>query len=629
MRGHRAAAVGINPKGVRSVFQVAVAESGAQRMAVFCTVPRADFTSAKDGLAVIETSFSLGTAARGGPATPAPGGLQEKLDALEAACRASVLTPQECEARRRLLLQKGAGAVAPAAPASQVQAARGVLGMEYRDLTEAQARAMGMQRRVGVWIGRAVPDSPAHQAGMGEGDILLLIDRQLIQSRDDLARLMSAKKPGDVVELGWFSRGQARTASVRLAAMPPGERAPAPVQPQSAGVRPSSDPQNSALRPGTVKLTRYAVRDPGVDNIEAVSFLIPAGWRVEGGVRWFPELRVLANLLMRISDPQTGAAIEFLPVQFYFYRKMPLQQPNGSNYMGRVLWPPIQDITQFIQTMYLGGPLARLRGARRVAVQDMPQVAALARQLESASHARSERIRFEYEEQGQAWEEDVYLTLVYQFVRDMAIWRSDRAYSFRAPKGMLDRLTQLMTAVVSTARINLDWFAQYAFAGYLFDERMRQGLRGAAALGETVRRNNDELRRMFEQSYRERMAADDRIQQRFTEYIRGVETYQNPYDGRAVQLPSSYSYVWVNQNGEYILSNEANFNPNVGSNVDWRPVEKAQLAPDTGKKGTGTLLPIFCSRISHQPREALKPLKSRTPGPRQPPEEAAPPGPPL
>jgi hypothetical protein len=325
-----------------------------------------------------------------------------------------------------------------------------------------------------------------------------------------------------------------------------------------------------------VKLTRYAVRDPGVDNIEAVSFLIPAGWRAEGGIRWFPELRVLANLLMRISDPQTGAAIEFLPVQFFFYRKMALQQPNGSNYMGRVLWPPIQDITQFIQTMYLGGPLARLRGARRVAVQDMPQVAALARQLESASHAKSEKIRFEYEEQGQAWEEDVYLTLVYQFVQDMAIWRSDRAYSFRAPRGMLDRLTPLMTAVVSTARINLDWFVQYAFAGHLFDERMRQGLRGAAALSETVRRNNDELRQMFEQSYRERMAADDRIQQRFTEYIRGVETYQNPYDGRAVQLPSSYSYVWVNQNGEYILSNEANFNPNVGSNIDWRPVEKAQ-----------------------------------------------------
>lgn len=436
---------------------------------------------------------------------------------------------------------------------------------------------MGMQQRAGEWIARAVPGSPAHQAGMGEGDILLLIDRQLIQSRDDLARMMSAKKPGDVVELGWFSRGQARTASVRLAAMPPpAERAAAPGQPPGAGVRPSQGPATSALRPGTVKLTRYAVRDPGVDNIEAVSFLIPAGWRAEGGIRWFPELRVLANLLMRISDPQTGAAIEFLPVQFYFYRKMPLQQPNGSSYMGRVLWPPIQDITQFIQTMYLGGPLARLRGARRVAVQDMPQVAALARQLESASHAKSEKIRFEYEEQGQAWEEDVYLTLVYQFVQDMAIWRSDRAYSFRAPRGMLDRLTPLMTAVVSTARINLDWFVQYAFAGHLFDERMRQGLRGAAALGETVRRNNDELRQMFEQSYRERMAADDRIQQRFTEYIRGVETYQNPYDGRAVQLPSSYSHVWVNQNGEYILSNEANFNPNVGSNIDWRPVEKAQ-----------------------------------------------------
>ncbi|GIU78853.1 MAG: hypothetical protein KatS3mg005_2091 [Bryobacteraceae bacterium] len=573
LRGQKAVAVGTNPAGEGGVFLATVAGEGNQRIGLICSLPQAAFAGLKDALATVEHGVGLGPT--GGLRAPAD--FQEKLDALEAACRAFVLTPQECEARRRLLLQKGSGGPTPAMAVAAPPAGRGTLGIEFRDLTEAEARSMGMQRRAGVWIARAVPGSPAQQAGMGEGDVLLLIDRQLIQSADDVVRLMSAKKPGDAVEVGWFSRGQARTASIRLAAMvPPAQRSTAQAPSQSAAVHPQEGPAVSASKPGTVKLIRHAVRDPGADNIEAYSFLIPAGWRTEGGIQWFPQYRILANLLMRIIDPQTGAAIEFLPVQYFFYWQVLRPRPNGSNYLGRVLWPPIQDVGEFVETMYMGGPLARLRKATKAAVQEMPELAALAVRGESASQAKSGKIRYEYEQDGQAWEEDVYVTLVYTFVADIAMWRSDRAYSFRAPKGMLDRLTPLMAAVVSTARISLDWFAQYSIAGQLFDERMRQGIRGAAALSQTIRRNSEEIRQMFEQSYRERTAADDRIHQRFTEYIRGVETYRNPFEDRPVQLPSGYSNVWVNRNGEYILSNEANFNPNIGSNLDWRPLKRAQ-----------------------------------------------------
>ncbi len=156
----------------------------------------------------------------------------------------------------------------------------------------------------------------------------------------------------------------------------------------------------------------------------------------------------------------------------------------------------------------------------------------------------------------------------------LTLWSTEGAYSFRAPKGLLDPMSSLMASVVSTARINPDWFAEYSHIGHLFDERMRQGIRGARALSETITRNTEEIWQMFDQSYRQRMASEDRIHQRFTEYIRGVETYQNPYDDRLVQLPSGYSHVWVNRSGEYILSNEAGFNLNVGSNLDWRPVPR-------------------------------------------------------
>jgi hypothetical protein len=39
-----------------------------------------------------------------------------------------------------------------------------------------------------------------------------------------------------------------------------------------------------------LKFTRLSVEDPGINNIiEAISFLIPAGWKAEGGVQWFPS----------------------------------------------------------------------------------------------------------------------------------------------------------------------------------------------------------------------------------------------------------------------------------------------------------------------------------------------------
>ena len=204
------------------------------------------------------------------------------------------------------------------------------------------------------------------------------------------------------------------------------------------------------------------------------------------------------------------------------------------------------------------------------------EAAALATQANPASQAKSARVRCECAEQGQACEDDANVTLLYYFLPNLTLWSSDRACSFPAPRGLLDRMSPLMAMVVATARINLDWFATYSCARRMYDERLRQGIRGARALSETITRNNEEIRRMFEQSYRERTAADDRIQQRFSEYIRGVETYQNPFENRPVQLPSGYSHVWVSQGGEYILSNEANFNPNIGSNVEWRPIGRAQ-----------------------------------------------------
>jgi len=330
-----------------------------------------------------------------------------------------------------------------------------------------------------------------------------------------------------------------------------------------------------ASAPGPMRFIRLGVHDPGINNIEAISFLIPAGWKAEGGIRWFPNYSILANLLMRITDPQTGAAIEFLPIQnFTWLTQMVVPMSPGTNYLGNILWEPITDIPQFIRVFYIPQALQHLQGARVVGQENLPKVAAeVARSYGGQSMVNASRVRYEYPLAGRPWEESVYCTLVYTNWQMGTIWSVHTAYSFRAPKGQLDLLTPAMNTTIRSARLSLDWFAGYKYVQKLFQNRMHQSIRDAGAISATIARNSEEIRRMFSESYRNAQESQDRISRSFSEYIRGVETYRNPYEGRPIQLPSGYRDAWVSPSGEYILSNDAGFNPNVGATKEWRRMD--------------------------------------------------------
>jgi hypothetical protein len=335
----------------------------------------------------------------------------------------------------------------------------------------------------------------------------------------------------------------------------------------------AAKPQSAS---GLLKFTRLSVKDPGMNNIEAISFLIPAGWKAEGGVRWFPDYSILVNLLMRITDPQTGAAIEFLPLQnFTWLRQMVVPMTPGTNYLGNILWQPITDVKKFIRIFYMPQTLQHLQGGRIVGSEDLPMVAAeVARTLGGHSMVKSARVRYEYQHNGRPWEELVTCTLVYTNWQMGTIWSAHSAYAFRAPKGRLGRLMPMMNTTVSTARLSPDWYGGYMYVQKLFQNRMNQSIKNAAALSATITRNSEEIRRMSSESYRKASESQDRINQSFSEYIRGVETYKNPYEGRSVQLPSGYEGAWVNARGEYVLSNDAGYDPNVGDTSEWRRMNR-------------------------------------------------------
>lgn len=67
--------------------------------------------------------------------------------------------------------------------------------------------------------------------------------------------------------------------------------------------------------------------------------------------------------------------------------------------------------------------------------------------------------------------------------------------------------------------------------------------------------------------------ADDRSSS-FSQYIRGVESVEDRYWGESEQS-YHYEYHWTDGSGNYRHSNDAGFNPNIGSRVNWQLMEPA------------------------------------------------------
>jgi serine protease Do len=83
---------------------------------------------------------------------------------------------------------------------------RGFLGVEIRDLAalpgDEKAPAAAQAREPGVQVVRILPGSPADQAGLRGGDVILQVNGQEVTSSRTLRNLVFDSRPGTRLELG-------------------------------------------------------------------------------------------------------------------------------------------------------------------------------------------------------------------------------------------------------------------------------------------------------------------------------------------------------------------------------------------------------------------------------------------
>jgi serine protease Do len=91
---------------------------------------------------------------------------------------------------------------------------RGYLGVYITDLTEEQLRDHKIES--GVMIDRVEEGSPAQEAGLLDGDIILSYDGKKVQDSRELSRMIKQTKPGTGVQLETLRDGKKKPMKITL-----------------------------------------------------------------------------------------------------------------------------------------------------------------------------------------------------------------------------------------------------------------------------------------------------------------------------------------------------------------------------------------------------------------------------
>jgi len=82
----------------------------------------------------------------------------------------------------------------------------------------AVARKRGLDLPAGAYVGKVTAGSPADQAGLRAGDVILTLNRQPVRDASDIERALRALAPGEQeVDITWWHDGRELRGHVILA----------------------------------------------------------------------------------------------------------------------------------------------------------------------------------------------------------------------------------------------------------------------------------------------------------------------------------------------------------------------------------------------------------------------------
>ncbi len=102
----------------------------------------------------------------------------------------------------------------------QGRVVRGWLGLEPQDLSEEQAAQLGLADGAGVVVANILVKSPAFEAGVRPGDILVRLGNEPVRSAQEVVSKVAALKPGSPIDIGVRRSGQTFVVKITVIERP-------------------------------------------------------------------------------------------------------------------------------------------------------------------------------------------------------------------------------------------------------------------------------------------------------------------------------------------------------------------------------------------------------------------------
>jgi len=335
-----------------------------------------------------------------------------------------------------------------------------------------------------------------------------------------------------------------------------------------------------------IRLKQFSYTDAEGTGLELFRMLVPVGWQFQGGCRWILDNPGMpAAVAFQISNPQGAEAFEVLPNMNFTWRNDPLSKlftPKGTRSFGAEVCPAVSILEAFHEYV-----LPRYRGRAQnmqiINEELVPDLPKLARSEAAVSGGWAEggKIRIRYTWQNNPLEEEIYgVVEVFRApitsmlgMTEVQIWFIDFLFSFRASAGLLDATTDLFSAMIFSFQLNPQWYAAYKTIVQKLAQQQIQRIHHIGQIGQMLAQSGSQMREQNLNDWYARQEVYDRLSTDWSRTIRDVDAFMDPHRQEVVELPAGYGHAWANNLGEYILTEDPNFNPNQSSNQHWEPME--------------------------------------------------------
>ncbi len=328
-------------------------------------------------------------------------------------------------------------------------------------------------------------------------------------------------------------------------------------------------------------------------GLPARVFQVPEKWRDSSRVVWnYAWVENPVAITCSFENPDNDEAVFIYPSAEYVWCEPDygLARP-GQNTLGRIEARPVAPLqagAYLVRQARGGFPKFQIVGFKEL--PGLP--AALGQPSLPNQKLTGLAIKVTYERNGHSVEEEFYavpylIKIPYDGPQGRSWqtnWGLSWLHSFRGPPGDLDKRRAIFAAIMKSARPNPAWKQRSeAISAYLNDQFARQqkaGYDAIAAAGQLSRQisaNNDAMIASIDRQLvasrtsgggssgsTGRSGTDN-----FDDYIRGVDTVQDPYYGTS-QHAFTEQYHWTDGYGTYRNSNDPGYDPNRNENGNWQ-----------------------------------------------------------